>query len=41
LVSTEVLASWARRLRRRSRNEHVAGFLPAMETALAGQAEPA
>ena len=39
--STEVLGVLARRLRRRSRNEHVAGFLPALETALAGQAEPA
>jgi hypothetical protein len=39
--STEVLGVLAGRLRRRSRNEHVAGFLPALEAALAGQAEPA
>jgi hypothetical protein len=39
--STEVLAVLAGRLRRRSRNEHVAGFLPALETALAGKAGPA
>ncbi len=39
--STEVLGVLARRLRQRSRNEHVAGFLPALETALATNAEPA
>ncbi len=39
--SAEVLGILAGRLRRRSRNEHVAGFLPALETALAGQAGPA
>jgi hypothetical protein len=36
-----VLGVLARQLRRHSRNEHVAGFLPALETALVGQAEPA
>ncbi len=39
--STEVLGILAGRPRRRSRNEHVAGFLPALETALGDQAGPA
>jgi hypothetical protein len=37
--SNRVLCVLARRLRRRSPDEHVAGFLRALETALAGQAD--